>query len=121
MAEDGFNPEIQGAAIFDFVRGPLQQLRVAIGLPFVVHCMYRPPAYNKLVGGAEGSAHMAATGAAAIDFDLNGSMTCDQARQAIVQMGYLDQFGLRMEQRPGSDWVHIDNREPGQSGRFFVP
>ena len=119
-AGDGFDPAVQGQAIFDFVTGPLGRLGTALGLPFIVHVFYRPPAYNKLIGGAPASAHQALGAWAAVDFDLNGSMTCDAARLTINQMGYLDQFGLRMEDRTGSGWVHIDNHPPAPN-RFFQP
>lgn len=118
-ASDGFDPAIQGRRIFEFANGPLSRLRYALALPFVCHDFYRPPAYNVLVKGAKESAHQALGEWAAVDFDLNGAMSCDVARKTIVGAGYLEEFKLRMEDRPGSNWVHIGS-DAGRGPAFFV-
>lgn len=116
---DGLN-EVIWHRLTDFATGPLLRVREAIGKPFAVHCFYRPPAYNALVKGAPNSAHQCLGPWAAVDFDVPG-MTCDDVRSLIIDKGWLDEFGLRMEWRPGSGWVHLDSRTPGVSGRYFRP
>ena len=117
---DGFDTTKQGVQLFNFATGPLSKLRTALGLPFLCHDFYRPPAYNILVGGAPASAHQALGAWAAVDFDVGGSVTCDRLRSSILELGYLEQFGLRMENRPGSGWVHIGN-DIGRGSAFFTP
>lgn len=81
-----------------------------------VHICYRPQAYNALVGGAERSAHMALDNCAAIDFHVDG-MTCDEVRAFLLPE--LDGLDLRMENKPGSSWVHLDNKPTFGRERFF--
>jgi hypothetical protein len=90
--------------------------------PIFVHVAYRPKAYNHLVGGAENSTHIAQLpGEAAVDFHVQG-VSCDQARERILKDGKLEEWKLRMEKNPGSDWVHLDCRVPAPGhARYFVP
>ena len=86
-------------------------------LPIIVHVAYRPPAYNKLIGGAKSSAHMMGM---AVDFHIQG-LDCDAVRSEIVKAGLLDKLDMRMEDNKGGNWVHLDHRKPGPSGRIFKP
>jgi uncharacterized protein YcbK (DUF882 family) len=86
----------------------------------IVHVCYRPKEYNELVGGAKNSAHLALLpGEAAIDFHVSG-MACDDAREKIMKDNKLEDWKLRMEKMPGSNWVHLDSRKPTLS-RYFIP
>lgn len=98
-----------------------------------VHSAFRPRGYNAIVGGAKQSAHMARevviskvpTLLAAVDFHVDmpnklpGSDSCDAARKALLPN--LKYFGLRMENNPGSDWVHMDTRPPTNGQHYFLP
>ena len=83
--------------------------------PINVHCAYRPAAYNKEVGGATRSAHI--TGQA-VDFDVAG-MSCDEVRALLLPS--LPKLGMRMECKPGSNWVHVDRADDRPGARYFIP
>ena len=91
-----------------------QQVRNALGLPMIVTSWWRPPKYNRLIGGADESWHM--TGGA-LDFRCPLTSADDLRKQLLPK---LDELGLRMEDLPGANWVHIDDKEPGKN-RFFKP
>lgn len=81
-----------------------------------VHCIIRPHEYNRLIGGAKKSAHIAGL---ACDFSLE-NMNCDDVRRLILP--HLDEFKIRMEDAAGSDWVHIDLNPPiDPKKRYFKP
>lgn len=109
---DGFTPAIAQRLLKMFLK--LEKIRELLGArPIKVINAYRPPAYNKLVGGAANSYHMKG---GAIDFVVIG-MDCDMVRNLLIP--HLVDLGLRMEDRPGSDWVHIDDGE--STPKFFKP
>jgi hypothetical protein len=81
--------------------------------PVIIHCAFRPVEYNKLVGGAPASAHLEGK---AVDFHVKG-LHCDTVRNFLVL--HLDTLGIRLEDNPGSNWVHIDTRE--SKTRYFKP
>ena len=95
-----------------------------------IHCAYRPPAYNALpsIKGAPNSGHV--TGMA-IDYDIKG-IVCDDVRKRLsdpmpgavnkTNMSFIELHGLRMEKRPGSNWVHNDWKgvPPGGTRYFAV-
>lgn len=112
-ASDGLTPEILSNLAEVFFA--LDTLREHFAAPIIVHVAYRPPTYNALVGGAPKSAHMSGR---AVDFHVKG-FSCDDVRKEILANGYLELLGLRMEDNPDSNWVHIDTNPPGPSGRFF--
>ena len=93
----------------------LDWIRKYFGKPIKVTSGLRPEVYNQLINGAIFSAHK--TGQA-IDFRVAG-MDCDTVRASLVPL--LTRLGLRMENKPGSNWVHIDNKEVGRGARFFNP
>ena len=87
--------------------------------PIYVHCAYRPPAYNKLIGGAEHSAHIDGL---AVDFEVHG-MPCSEAISLILRDEMLEEWGMRMEDN-GDDpsWIHLDLRAPKTPyDRYFKP
>lgn len=102
-------------------------VREFLGAPMHVHCWIRPVLnnpqssyhgqdYNQLVHGAKGSVHISGS---AVDYDAAG-LVCDDVRAKLEPK--LEEFGLRMERMPGSNWVHNDSKEvlPGHD-RFFNP
>ena len=86
-----------------------------MGKPMSVTSCLRPELYNAFVKGSERSYHMQGR---AIDFEIR-DVPADEIRELLKPK--LDEFGLRMEDLPGSSWVHLDDGEPGPSGRFFKP
>jgi hypothetical protein len=98
----------------DFVVGQLGSK------PLTITSWLRPKNYNQWaaphgVGGAQYSVHM---DGGAIDFK-HPLMTSDECREILAPE--LERLGLRMEKLPGSSWVHIDDKEPGPGGRYFLP
>lgn len=73
--------------------------------------------YNLIVNGAKNSAHKIGL---AMDFDAGES--CDITRQKILDAGLLDSLDMYMEDKPGSNWVHLNcNDGISRSKRFFIP
>lgn len=72
--------------------------------------------YNVLIGGASQSAHI---DGAAVDFIVDGAEAW-RIRERLE--GELEILNIRMERLPkNANWIHIDLREPGLSGRYFNP
>jgi len=128
---DGLTDETLDRLVF--MAQKLDVVREFFGKPINIHVWYRPHAYNALIGGKDNSAHMATQNAhgvpltavqmeAAVDFDVEG-MSCDDARQMILDAGKLPEWGLRMENNgPGSPWIHLDCRAPViQDHWYFNP
>jgi Peptidase M15 len=106
----------------------MDKVREYLGKPIKVHVWIRPTAvncpssthngedYNARIGGAKHSAHISGR---AVDWSVPGK-SCDEVRNKLISK--LQELGLRMEDLPGSSWVHLDTAPPGPSGhRFFVP
>lgn len=87
-------------------------VRDFIGKPINVHVTYRPPAYNKLIGGATHSAHVLGL---AMDFDCGEN--CDDTRQKLIPM--LESWNMRLENHNGP-WCHLDLMPPNPN-RYFIP
>lgn len=112
--KDGLGPAQQANLVMLMVA--MDKVRAFVGKPIVVHCAFRPYSYNKLVGGAPKSAHIAAQ---AIDFHVVG-LECDAVRKMLLPK--LEEWGFRMEDLPGSTWVHLDMRPVPKGGtRYFKP
>ena len=92
----------------------VQAVRDFLAVPMLVTSWWRPPKYNRLIGGAEFSEHMEG---GALDFRCPG-LSGDELRHKLQPE--LERLGLRMEDLPGASWVHIDDKEPGNK-RFFRP
>lgn len=92
----------------------LELVRQVLKCPLAITSFYRPPKYNKLIGGARYSNHM--LGLAADFQPVKRSIT----KSKLILQEYLEDFGVRMEKIKG-DWIHIDLKAPGKSGRYFKP
>ncbi len=118
-AQDGLTDEVMANLTFLFKK--MDAVRDFFERGIVVHCAWRPEAYNKIVGGAAGSAHMALDpNVAACDFHVSG-VWCSDAQTKL--MPKLDDLEMRMEDNgPQPGWIHLDTRPliPGHS-RFFKP
>lgn len=95
--------------------GLMEKVRVLLGnKPITIHCMIRPQEYNTLIGGAKKSAHLKGLAA---DFSIKGE-NCDKLRDLLIP--HLVRLNCRMEDMPGSNWVHVD-LAPVMTTRFFKP
>lgn len=74
----------------------------------------RCEAYNKLVGGAKNSFHVQG-GAADVTFT-----TLNSGDVRLFLSGQLERLGVRMENL-NTPHIHFDIKEPGVTGRFFIP
>lgn len=75
---------------------------------------YRPGTYNKKIGGAEKSAHREGM---ALDL-VHSKFTADECRDKLLP--HLEVLKIRMEDLPGSSWIHIDTKTP-YGARYFKP
>lgn len=92
----------------------MDHIRNFIEAPLIVHCTFRTVQYNQLVGGAEHSSHIKGE---AMDWHAEG-LDCDKVRELLIPS--LESLGMRMEDRPGSNWIHTDISKV-ISHRFFKP
>lgn len=111
---DGLTTDIQNQLVL--LCTTMEKIRTFMGVPVNVHCMYRPPAYNDLIGAPTHDVHSMGM---AIDFDMEPNVTCDQVKGHLQPV--LEQYGVRMENNGnGANWVHIDIH-PVMYQRFFNP
>lgn len=110
---DGLNDQIKNS-LYALCQ-KMDHIRDFFACPIIVDCCYRPPAYSKLVGGSETDVH---TKGEAMDFIIE-NIDATKVKELILPS--LDSLGVRMENNPGSDYVHIDIHPPGITGRFFTP
>jgi hypothetical protein len=96
----------------------MQLLRNFLQTPLRITSWYRPEEYNAFIGGAKRSQHMLGR---AVDFQVYG-IDSDAIRAKLLP--HLADFNIRMEDLPGSSWIHVDtactNLTPEES-RFFKP
>lgn len=84
--------------------------------PLIVTSWFRTVQYNAQIKGSVGSKHLLGL---ACDFK-HPSLTCDQVREELLPE--LDRMGIRMENNPGSGWVHVDLAPLVLAGeRYFKP
>lgn len=103
--------------ILDLARR-MDAVRENFGLPIVVHCWYRPPEYNKLIGGAKRSMHMVG---GAVDFHIDG-IYCDDVRCMLKESNFAHLLRLRIEMNTGGNWVHLDIKKvTNENDRYFKP
>lgn len=107
----------------------MDKVREFIGLPMNVHVWIRPGSvncpgsqyhgqdYNAFVKGAKNSSHKLGK---ATDWSAK-DLSCDEIRKKLEPK--LEEFGVRMEDLAGSNWIHNDTHSPSVSGgkRFFKP
>jgi uncharacterized protein YcbK (DUF882 family) len=128
--EDGLTEDHRGNLKSLFKKMDL--VREFFDSPIIVHVAYRSKKYNhelyermnqerKEKGlpplkETTNSPHMQGL---AVDFHVKG-LPCAEARKRILEAKKLEEWGMRMENIEG-EWVHLDTRQPGPSGRFFRP
>ena len=106
----------------------MDQVRELLGRPMNIHCWIRPTQANCPGSSHDGDNYTVAAGSTAphsahiiglaVDFDCGED--CDTTRQTLMPV--LESMGLRMENRPQSNWVHLDIAEVPPGGhRFFIP
>lgn len=132
-AEDGLSDQVKINIVL-FFNNKVEPVRVLIDRPMFSKSCFRPPAYNKLIGGAKLSCHKFGLESgqenddAALDFwcDVDGDgdkdgEDCDQLKDELRP--HLESLGIRMENNGvGAKWVHIDNKEvPVGGNREFWP
>lgn len=130
-ATDGLDDAAKGALVDLFSR--MDAVREVLGAPILVHVAFRSLEYNALIGGAKFSPHIARmikepegdTPVAAVDFDADlgesdQAANCDMIRR--ICLPKLTAWGMRMEDKPGSIWVHLDTKPvPFGGRRCFIP
>ena len=81
----------------------LEELRAVIGLPSQITSGYRPPAYNRMVGGVSNSAHINGLAADIVCPGLSTADLRDVAERVIGDAGGVGYY-------PSQGFVHIDVR-----------
>lgn len=115
-ADDGLDDTIK--ANLNTLFTAMDIVRDHFGKPIHVHVSYRPVKYNEQIGGSQHSQHSVGL---ACDFDVIG-MNCDDVRKEINDNSLLDKWNMRMEDAPGSNWIHLDLKDLAPGGhRFFKP
>ena len=112
---DGLTDDIKANLVALFSK--IDTIRDKAG-PLVVNCAYRPPAYNKLIGGAEHSAHILGK---AVDFHAVNE-DINSLKDIIVKNDLLESLNVRMESAKGAPtWCHIGNDYVVGHNRIFDP
>lgn len=132
VSDEELTPEIKANLIRTFQW--MDKIRAWIGRPITVTIALRTMKYHlelydrinkkrKEQGLPEsvipmGSFHLKGR---AVDFVVVG-MSCDEFKGKVRQEKKLDEWKLRMERNgDGTSWIHLDDKEPGPSGREFLP
>lgn len=111
---DGLTPEIKTNLVVLFSK--MDKIRDHFSKEVIIHVAYRPILYNQQIKGAPNSSH---THGQAADFHVSG-INCDDVRKDILDNKLLDSLSMRMEDLPGSGWVHLDIASV-INNRFFKP
>lgn len=110
---DGLDNSVKENLVYLFEK--MDILRDYLGTPIIVHVAYRPSKYNEEIGGVPKSAHVLGK---AVDWSC--SIDCDAVREKLLPK--IEGLGMRMENKPGSSWVHLDTMDLKEGGnRFFIP
>lgn|SRR3990167_6946552 len=97
------------------VTNKLQRIRGYLKKPIIITSGLRPHLYNALIKGARHSSHLDGK---AIDFQVVG-MEANEVRAFLLPK--LGELELRMEDCPGTNWIHIDTRVRHTGLRYFKP
>ena len=121
------NPSVEEKSNIQRTALVMDRIRKLIGASVHVECWIRPVLncpghvqhgedYNEHIGGALKSAHKVGL---AVDFTVK-HRSCDVIREILEPK--LKSLGIRMENLPGSCWVHIDLKPVSDERfRYFKP
>lgn len=111
-----YSPDTTEQANILKIAQTMDLIRDFIKHPITISCWIRPKAYNAdpRIGGAPSSMHIPGR---AVDWTTGGS--CDMLRKLLLPQ--LSFWKIRMEDKPGSNWIHIDNKDVDDKYRFFKP
>jgi hypothetical protein len=117
MDIDGLEDEVKGNLIR--LCQKMDHVRDFFSSPIIVHCMYRPPVYSELVGGTKTDVHTKGMAADIHILGFEGPSGCEQVKQLLIPS--LEALEMRLENNPGSSYLHLDIHPPGITGRYFLP
>lgn len=93
----------------------MEEIRLLVGCPINVHCMFRSMKYNQeVVKAIPNDVHARAEAA---DWDALPTLTIEQAKEKIRPN--LESLQIRMESGTAT-WIHNDVHPVGPSGREFT-
>jgi len=104
----------------------MDKIRNYLGKPIIIHVWIRPilnkpgherdgQDYSPFIKGAKMSAHKDGR---AVDWHCK-DYNCDYVRRLLLQK--LEEYDIRVEDLPGSNWVHTDIKPPVNNNRYFKP
>jgi uncharacterized protein YcbK (DUF882 family) len=93
----------------------METIRTLLQQPINVHCMFRSPEYNQLIGAP---AHDVHSQGMAIDFDCSPGMDIQAIKERLRPV--LERYCVRME-KGTTTWIHLDIHPLGPSGWEFTP
>ena len=96
----------------------LEQVRSALNCPMNIHCIFRSTAYNLEQNILPPTGNDVHAQCLAADFDCGSILTIQEVKDILEPL--LDQLSIRME-RNTTNWIHVDLKTPGPSGRYFTP
>ena len=100
-------------AIDEDAMDKLQALRNALGRPMIINSAYRPPEYNRLIGGAKNSYHMRA-----VAFDVSMANQEPGRFETVARRNGFTGFGFYRR----NGFIHIDTGPKREWGkRWFSP
>ncbi len=97
----------------------MKAIREYFNKPIIITSGVRPPKYNKVIGGAILSAHRFGMACDFVIKSYNSDNGCDYVRKQLEP--HLEELQIRMEDKPRSNWIHIDTKDPTENGRYFKP
>ena len=99
-----------------YIASVMEKIRTILGSrPLTIHSWIRPKYYNEFIKGSWNSGHLYGM---AVDFS-HSVESADSCRSKLLP--HLEKLDIRMEDMPGSNWVHVDSKGPLNGKRFFKP